>query len=232
MFRGSKFATQPALAGLPLACLLLAVPAQAEQSLVQGIYTCTDAKGRKLTSDRPIPECHDREQRVLNPSGTVRTKLLPSLSVQERMALEAKEKAALEEQSRISEEKRRERALLTRYPNKATHDKERAEALAQIGVVKQAAVSRVEELIRQRTILNEDMEFYTKDPSKAPPLLRRQVEEVNSSLAVQGRFIADQDREQRRVITRFDEELIRLQQLWAQQAPAPSTPQVAGSKHR
>ena len=36
MFRGSKFATQPALAGLPLACLLLAVPAQAEQSLVQG----------------------------------------------------------------------------------------------------------------------------------------------------------------------------------------------------
>ena len=65
MFRGSKFATQPALAGLPLACLLLAVPAQAEQSLVQGIYTCTDAKGRKLTSDRPIPECHDREQRVL-----------------------------------------------------------------------------------------------------------------------------------------------------------------------
>ena len=232
MFRGSKFATQPALAGLPLACLLLAVPAQAEQSLVQGIYTCTDAKGRKLTSDRPIPGCHDREQRGLNPSGTVRTKLLPSLSVQERMALEAKEKAALEEQSRISEEKRRERALLTRYPNKATHDKERAEALAQIGVVKQAAVSRVEELIRQRTILNEEMEFYTKDPSKAPPLLRRQVEEVNSSLAVQGRFIADQDREQRRVITRFDEELIRLQQLWAQQAPAPSTPQVAGSKHR
>ena len=122
--------------------------------------------------------------------------------------------------------------MLTRYPNKATHDEERAEALAQIGVVKQAAVSRVEELIRQRTILNEEMEFYTKDPSKAPPLLRRQVEEVNSSLAVQGRFIADQDREQRRVITRFDEELIRLQQLWAQQAPAPSTPQVAGSKHR
>lgn len=232
MFRWSRLASQPVLTGLSLACLLAVGPAQAQQSSVQGIYTCTDAKGRKLTSDRPIPECHDREQNVLNPSGTLKTKLAPSLTAQERAALEAKEKAALEEQARIFEEKRRERALLTRYPNKTMHAKERADAVAQIAVVRQAAVNRVEELMRQRTILTEEMEFYIKDPSKAPPSLRRQVEEVNNSLAVQGRFIADQDSEFRRVNARFDEELIRLQQLWALQTQTPIAPKLAASKAR
>ena len=41
-----------------------------------------------------------------------------------------------EEQARIDEEKRRERALLVRYPDRALYDKERAEALGQITVVR------------------------------------------------------------------------------------------------
>ena len=43
-----------------------------------GIYSCVDAQGRKLTSDRQIAACVDREQRVLNPSGTVRARLAPT----------------------------------------------------------------------------------------------------------------------------------------------------------
>lgn len=213
-------------------CLLLAGlsgVALAQQAAIQGIYTCTDAKGRKLTSDRPIAECTDREQQVLNPSGTVRAKVGPTLTAHERTALEAKTKAEQEERARINEEKRRDRALLIRYPNKAVHDKERAEALAQIGVVRQAAATRVEELQRQRTAANEEMEFYKKDPGKAPPSVRRQVDEVAQSLAVQGRFIADQDAELRRVNVRFDEELVRLKQLWALQSPQPP---AAASKTR
>ncbi len=92
-----------------------------------GVYTCIDAKGRKLTADRPIPECVDREQKVLNPSGTVRAKVGPTLTAQEKAELEQKEKRAQEEQGRAAEEKRRDRALLTRYPNKTVHDQERAD---------------------------------------------------------------------------------------------------------
>ena len=47
----------------------LALAAGASWAQVGGIYTCTDANGRKLTSDRPIPACLDREQNVLNPQG-------------------------------------------------------------------------------------------------------------------------------------------------------------------
>ncbi len=207
------------LSGFLLAALCPLTSAQAQQSVTQGIYTCVDAKGRNLTSDRPIAECADREQKVLNPSGTVKARVGPNLTAQERTELEAKEKAAQEELARINEEKRRDRALLVRYPSKAVHDKERAVALAQIGVVRQAAVTRVEELQRQRAAVLDEMEFYKKDPSKAPPLVRRQVEDVAHSLSVQARFIADQDAEIKRVNARFDEELVRLKQLWAMQSP-------------
>lgn len=232
MVKSWKCPPPPACSGLALTCLLTLASAQAQTPLLPGIYTCTDAKGRKLTSDRPIPECTDREQTVLNPSGTLKAKLGPSLTAQERAALEAREKAALEEQARLAEEKRRDRALVTRYPNKAVHAKERADAVAQISVVRQAAVNRVEELLRQRTVLSQEMEFYVKDPSKAPPSLRRQLEEVNNSLAVQGRFIADQDGEIKRVNARFDEELVRLQQLWTLQTQATGAHQTSSNKAR
>jgi hypothetical protein len=185
--------------------------AQAPQS---GIYTCVDAKGRKLTSDRPIADCTDREQRILNPSGTVKSKLGPTLTALERAELEKKEKQQAEEEGRVAEEKRRNRALLIRYPNKGVHDQERADALAQIAVVIKAATTRIEELGRQRAAMDVELEFYKSDLSKAPAYLRRQVEENTQSVAVQKRFVSEQEAEVRRVNVRFDDELVRLRQLW------------------
>lgn len=199
--------------------------AQAQmQSKTAGIYTCVDAKGRKLTSDRPIPECVDREQKMLNPSGTVGAKVGPTLTAQERAELEAREQLAREEQSRKDEEKRRDRALLTRFPTRAVHDAERAEALQQVSVVKAAAMNRITELAKQRKVIDAEMEFFKKDPKKAPANLRRQLDDVEVSTKVQERFIADQDGEFKRINARFDEELVRLKELWALRgAPVPGT---------
>jgi len=185
-----------------------------ESPVISGVYTCIDAKGRKLTADRPIPECTDREQKVLNPSGTVKTKVGPSLTAQEKAELEQKERREAEERNRTADEKRRDRALLTRYPNRAVHDQERIEAMAQIKVVIQAAKNRLDELIKQRIGIDDEMEFYKKDPSKAPAYVRRQLEENIQSQAVQRRFIQEQEAEIRRVNVRFDDELVRLRQLW------------------
>ena len=184
------------------------------QIVLPGVYTCVDGKGRKLTADRPIPECTDREQKVLNPSGTVQARIGPTLTAQERAALEQKAKKEAEDAARIGDEKRRDRALLARYPSKAVHDNERTEALAQITVVVKAATTRSDELARQRVAIDAEMEFYKKDPSKAPAYIRRQLEENIQSQAVQKRFIAEQEAESRRVNVRFDDELTRLRQLW------------------
>lgn len=208
--------------------LALALTTAALVQAQSGIYSCTDASGRKITSDRPIAECIDREQKVLNPSGTLKSKVGPSLTARELAEQEAREKIDLEERLRIAEEKRRDRALLVRYPRRDVHDHERAEAIAQIGAVRHAAENRLEELNRQRTAVMQEMEFYKKDPNKAPPALRRQVDEIAHSLIVQERFIAEQDAETKRVNARFDEELVRLKQLWAQQTGA-SNPTAGAS---
>ncbi|OYU93352.1 MAG: hypothetical protein CFE45_20960 [Burkholderiales bacterium PBB5] len=61
-----------------LTALLLAGIAMPVVQAADGIYTCVDAQGRKLTSDRPIPDCVTREQRLLNKDGSVRGVLPPT----------------------------------------------------------------------------------------------------------------------------------------------------------
>ena len=56
------------------------------------IYTCIDSAGKRLTSDRLISECLDREQRVLNRDGSVRMVLPPRMSTEERAAAEARKR--------------------------------------------------------------------------------------------------------------------------------------------
>ena len=191
-----------------------------------GIYTCVDAKGRKITSDRPIVDCIDREQVELNPSGTVRRKVGPSLTAQERAAEEAKEKELAEERARRVEEKRRDHALLVRYPYRSVHDAERREALAQVDVVIKAAQQRLLELQQQRKKVDAEMEFYKKDPSRAPHSLQRQMDDNLQSTNVQIRFIADQEEEKKRVNARFDEDLVKLEKFWAL-SPSKTPPEAA-----
>lgn len=186
-----------------------------------GIYTCTDLNGRRLTADRPIVDCIDREQRELAPSGTVRRVVGPTLTEHERVALEAQRRKEQEERNRLLEERRRDRVLIARYPDKATHDAERASAIASVDDVTTAAAKRIVELQRQRKALDTEMEFYRKDPTKAPMTLRRMLAENEEGVAEQQRFIAGQDKEKRRVHQRFDVELAQLKKLWAQQQGGP-----------
>lgn len=185
-----------------------------------GIYTCVDRNGRRLTADRPIAECLDREQRELGPSGIVRRQIGPSLTEQERAAQEVQRRKEAEARARELEERRRERALTARYPDKATHDVERAAAIQLVDDVTATAEKRLVELAQQRKAFDVEMEFYKKDPNKAPMALRRKIAENEESIAEQQRFIAGQDQEKRRVHQRFDVELAQLRKLWdAQRMP-------------
>ncbi len=192
----------------------------------QGIYTCTDGKGRRITSDRPIVECLDREQHKLGNTGIVRQVVPPSYTADERAKLENKQRAENEIKARAAEEKRRERALLIRYPNQSVHDKERAEALAQIDDVVAAVKKREAALLQQRKEVDAEMEFYQADPSKAPFWLRRKLEDSDKQMVVQKRFLEEQSQEKLRINQRFDEELTKLRQLWSPTAAASNAATV------
>jgi hypothetical protein len=197
-----------------------------------GIYTCIDAKGRRLTSDRPIAECIDREQKQLNSSGTVRRTIGPSLTAPELAAKEERERKAAEEAQRAAEEKRRERALLARYPNQSSHDTERGKALNAVQEVILAGQKRIVDLQDQRKKLLTEAEFWAKDPTKMPPKLRKDIDENENNIAAQRRFVANQEEEKGRVNKRFDEELARLKVLWAQLRAVPAAAAAAPAPAR
>jgi hypothetical protein len=193
------------------------------QASGQGIFTCVDAKGRRLTADRPIAECADREQRELTGQGLVKRKIAPTPTADEQAALAEKERAQVEERNRLAEETKRDRALLIRYPDLAAHEKERAAAMALEDEVITTARKRTVELQVERKRLETEMEFFKADPSRAPAKLKRQLEENAANADSQARFVASHERERQRIHTRFDQEQVKLKQLWAQAAqPAPA----------
>lgn len=196
-----------------------AMPAQA-QANSGGIYACTDANGRRITADRPIASCVDREQRVLGNTGGEVRRVGPTLTDQERSAQEAKRRQDQVEQQRLREERSRDRAMLARFPSQGVHDAARAEAIAQVNDVIGVAQKRQIDLQERRRKLNTELEFYQNDPKKAPANLRRQLDDNTESQAEQQRFIKQQEEEKQRINQRFDAELQQLRKLWAELPPA------------
>ena len=132
----------------------------------------------------------------------------------ERARIDAQKKAEDMQRARLAEEKRRDRALMVRYPNQAMHDKERTDALLQIDEVINAVTKRVETLGRQRKEIDIELEFYQGDVKKAPSWLQRKLEDNEQQVQIQKRFLGEQSQEKQRINGRFDEELAKLKQLW------------------
>ena len=199
------------------------------------MYTCVDKNGRRITADRPIAECVDREQRVLDRTGTERRRMGPTLTENERAALETQRRADAEQQSRVLEQRRRDRALITRYADEATHNAERNAALETFNDLIAVASKRIDQLRVDRATINTEMEFYQNDPKKAPARLQRRISDNDEDLAEQQRYIATQRDEKRKVQQRFDAELVQLKALWAAEkaaagtAASPATPSSAAT---
>lgn len=179
------------------------------------IYTCIDKDGRRLTSDRPIPACADREQRVLDRSGAERRRVGPTLTEHEREAQEVQRRREVQERVRQIEERRRERLLLLRYPDEAAHRKEREAAQEQANAAIDEARRRIVELQTELARLREELEFYRGDFQQAPPKLQGRKREIDEASALQQHFITQQQQKKQRIDQRFDAELEQLRRLWA-----------------
>ena len=181
------------------------------------IYTCTDASGKRLTSDRPIDECNAREQRVLNADGSVRRIVPPTPTSDERAEIEVRERDALAERARRQEAIRRDRNLLARFPDEAAHRKARAAALDDVRKALRVSEERVALLTAERKPLTDEAEFYV---GKAlPGKLRAQLDANDASTEAQRTLAQNQQLEIVRVNKLYDAELERLKKLWAGAQP-------------
>jgi Domain of unknown function (DUF4124) len=186
-----------------------------------GIYVCVDAKGRRLVSDQPIPECLDREQREVSASGVTRRVVPASQTPEEQKRLQAKAAEEAAQRAKASEGNKRDRALLSRYPNADRHNQERASQLVLADQVIASIQARSHQLAKDKAPLDSEMEFYQAAPSKAPAWLQRKMAEHAQRVDSLNQMLVTQQREKDRINARFDEELERLRGLWGAVPGAP-----------
>lgn len=200
--------------------MLSSTGAQAQtQTPASGIYTCTDSKGRRLTADRPIAECSTKEQQVLNRDGSLRTVIPPTLTADERAEKDARERSDREAKAAVADAVRRDRNLVSRFPNEAAHARAREAALDTVRLAMKATELRLRDLATERKPLRDEAEFYQGRP--LPAKLRAQMDANDAAVEAQRGSTATQEAELGRINKLYDVELERLRRLWAG-APAGS----------
>ncbi len=187
-----------------------------------GIYTCVDDKGKRITSDRPIPECTAKEQRVLNKDGSLKAVHPPTLTADERAEKEAKEKKEAEARAAQADAVRRDRNLKARYPSEESHAKAREAALDSVRLAIRNSELRLKELTAERKPLLDEAEFYVGKPM--PAKLRQAIDANDAATEAQRGSMANQQAEMVRINKFYDSELDRLRRLWAGAQPGTLGP--------
>lgn len=182
----------------------------------QGIYTCVDARGRKLVSDRPIPECLDRVQKELGSSGVVKRQIVPTThqsandeSTPQRAPVDLGKDKALREA-------RQQMALLDRYATEAAHNDERKRALATID----QSISQTRQMMSERMStaksLSQEAAVFRGKSAPLPRSLQLRLDENDQSIELLRGVLDERNIERKRTNERFDDELTVLRKLWAQ----------------
>ena len=185
--------------------LILALAASGAFGQGRGIYSCVDPSGKRITSDRPIASCNDREQRELNADGSVKRIVPPTMTADERSESEAREREAAIERATRVEALRRDRNLLARFPNEAAHNKAREGALDDTRKSVKISEARLSLLASERKPL--------------PTKLRTQLDANDAATDAQRSLIQNQQAEIIRVNALYDAELQRLKKLWGGAQP-------------
>ena len=212
MHRNGRAAEPRWLLALALACA--GAPGLAATG---GIYSCVDANGKKLTSDRPIAECTNREQRLLNADGSVRKVIPPTLTADERAEAEAAERRAAAERAAQQDAVRRDRNLMIRFPNEPAHQRAREAALDDVRKAVRSSEERLRLLAAERKPLLDEAEFYAD--RTLPAKLKQALDGNEAAVEAQRALVQNQHAEEVRINNLYDVELERLKRLWAGAPP-------------
>lgn len=182
-----------------------------------GIYTCVDGQGKRITSDRPIAACLAREQQLRNKDGSVRQVIPPSLTPEERAERDAADRQAALQRAAQNDAVRRDRNLMARYPNEATHLKAREAALDTVRIATKATEQRMKDLAAERKPLQDEVEFYKG--RQLPLKLKQQLDANDAAMDAQRAASKTQAAELARINALYDAELDRLRALWTGTSP-------------
>ena len=200
-------------------CLLAAAAGVPQAACAAGgkeqrIYTCIDAQGRRLSSDRPIPECLAREQQLLNRDGSRRAVVPPALTPEEQARHDQLMQQQEQQRAEREEARRRDRALLLRYPDRTTYEAARQRALAPVQQLIDVALNRLTHLEAEGAKLRASASTVT------PEALRQRKLMNEGAIEAQRNMLRSHLDEQARLTQQMDVERERLELLWANLAAA------------
>jgi hypothetical protein len=220
--RGFKSLGHLLLAGTAL-IVTGAMPVRAAEPEKARIYRC-EIDGKKVTRDRPIAECRDRVQYLLNSDGSVARAVQPTLTVEERERQEQAEREREIREARLKQEARVDRNLMQLYPNEIAHRKARDKALADFQQSVKTIEARIATLKKDREPLELERQFYDPVGKPLPFALKTKIDANEASQNAQKELVQGQQGEVARLNAAYDIELMRLRKLWAGAPPGSLGP--------
>ena len=195
-----------------LSMLAMLVMAQSVFAQTAGrIYTCKDASGKTITSDRPLPECQGREGRVLSKTGTTVQTIEAPLTDEQKAAREAEEEKKKEAAAVRAEQQRRDKALLSTYQSLDDLESKRQRALLQVEREMRESEKRMGVLEKVEQENKQEQEFYKR--KQMPAELKRRVDENEGALRAEKLLLASKKAEIVQVNHKFDDDKKRYTEL-------------------
>lgn len=210
--------------------LVLALSALSVPHALAATYKWVDEKGVVHYSDHIPPEAVNKGNVQLDKQGVPIKRTDPAPTVEQRKA-RAEEEARAQQLARERElVERRDRALLSTYTTESEIDLARSRALATIDQQVQSSSAYTTQLSKRKGELDERKAALGDKP--VPPVLERELANINSELAKQADLIAAKEKEALVVNARYDADKKRWRELRAATeaqmngtAPKPTTAQ-------
>jgi hypothetical protein len=220
-----RFVARLALPAAIAAACSVGAAAAAEPTRNNYIFQC-ELNGKKVTSDRLIPECANKEQRQLNPDGSLNRIIPPTPTADERAEMEQKQRDADAKRVADNDAVRRDRNLMQRFPNETDHNKARAKALDDIRASVKSSEARIALLLVEKKKLDDEKQFYINDHvnKPLPNLLKQKVDANEATLEAQKALVQNQQTEIGRIDRLYDLERDRLRALWKGAPPGSLGP--------
>ena len=179
-------------------------------------FKWVDAQGRIQYTDRLPAEAVNRGNVQLSRQGVAKSVTDPSLTAEQRRAIEDRLTREREDARQVRERQHQENALLASYTSEDDIEIARKRTLALIGASILASESRIKALQARTVALEKEKLFYEKKPF--PERLKRELAAAQAEIPKESTMIAQKNQEALAINQRFDEQKVQYLEIRARLA--------------
>jgi len=177
------------------------------------IYTCKDASGRTITSDRIMPECANREVQEHGKSGVLKRSIAAPLTAEEKRQRQLAEEKKQAELAAIQSQKKNDRALLARFSTEDDIALARNRSLEVIQVPITRGKSLVDSLTKERKQVQTEVDAYLVRKAKIPTTLQYRLDQAEHNLQLEIKSLKENEAEIEVINAKYDQMLKRFREL-------------------